>query len=84
MHYVIVARDRESLYQHFKEVFAGNPTITVMLDRRQGERRGGAPGLGIERRSGDRRWKTVNDQLRVLGWAVVRIAGSDAPPTGGR
>jgi hypothetical protein len=72
MNLLIVARDREALYQHFKDVFAGNPTVSVILDRRQGERRGGAPGLGIERRRGDRRWKAVNDQLRVMGWAVVR------------
>lgn len=81
MHHIIVARDREALYQHFKDSFAGNPTVNVIFDRRHGERRGGAPGLGIERRSGDRRWKSVNDQLRVMGWAVVRVGGAD---TGGR
>jgi hypothetical protein len=75
---LIVARDREALYHHFKNAFAGNPTISVVLDRRHGERRGGASGLGIERRSGDRRWKVVNDQLRVMGWVVVR-AGVEAP-----
>ena len=83
MHLVIVARDREALFQHFKDGFAGNPTVSVVLDRRHGERRGGAPGLGIERRSGDRRWKAINDQLRVMGWAVAR-AGVEAPVAGRR
>ena len=77
MHYVIVARDREALYQHFKDSFAGNPTVSVILDRRSGERRGGAPGLGIERRRRDRRWKSVNEQLHVMGWAVVRVASAE-------
>ena len=84
MHYVIVARVREALYQHFKDSFAGNPTVSVILDRRHGERRGGAPGLGIERRSRDRRWKSVNDQLRVMGWAVVRVAAAEAPVASAR
>lgn len=74
-HLVIVARDREALYQHFKDAFTGNPSVTVVLDRRSGERRGGPAG---ERRTGDRRWKSVNDQLRVMGWAIVR-AGVEAP-----
>ena len=78
MHVVIVARDREALYQHFKSAFAGNPTVSVILDRRHGERRGGAPGHGLERRNAERRWKAVNDQLRVMGYAVVR-AGVEAP-----
>jgi hypothetical protein len=78
MHYVIVARDRQALYEHMKESFAGNPTISVILDRRDGERRGAPAGLGIERRRGDRRWKSVNEQLRVIGWAVVRVGVPEA------
>jgi len=74
-HLVIVARDREALFQHFKDAFTGNPAVTVVLDRRDGQRRGGAAG---ERRNADRRWKSVNDQLRVMGWAIVR-AGVEAP-----
>lgn len=78
-HFIIVARDREALYQHFKQAFAGNPTIDVMLDRRHAERRGSAGGRANDRRRGDRRWRGVEDKLRVLGWAVVRVAAS-APP----
>jgi hypothetical protein len=75
-HFIVVARDREALYQHFKESFAGNAAITVMLDRRRADRRTAAAHAAIERRRGDRRWRAIDEQLRVLGWAVVRVSPS--------
>lgn len=72
-HFIIVARDREALYRHFAESLTGNPTISVVLDRRSGERRKHNGNGVLERRRSDRRWRTVDEQLRVLGWAVVRV-----------
>ena len=68
-HFIIVAREREALYRHLSESLAGNKTIKVVLDRRGNERNG--PN-GADRRR-DRRWRAIEDQLRVLGWAVVRV-----------
>ena len=73
-HYIIVARDRVALHQHFKEALAGNPSITVILDRRRGERRTNVATTSRERRQADRRWRAVDAQLRTLGWAIVRVA----------
>ena len=87
-HFVIVARDRPTLYRHFAEALAGNQTITVLLDRRRSDRRkstrvmsldrGGTLLGRAERRRGDRRWRTIDEQLRVMGWAVVRHAATAA------
>ena len=76
-HYIIVAREREALHRHFKESFAGNASVTVMLERRRSDRPAG-PERTIERRRGDKRWRAVDEQIRVLGWAVVRV-GSSSP-----
>ena len=77
-HYVIVAHEREALYRHFKESFVGNASVTVMLDRRRSDRPATGPDRTIDRRRGDKRWRAVDEQIRVLGWAVVRV-GSSAP-----
>jgi hypothetical protein len=73
-HLIVVARDRDALYQHFREAFAGNATITVILDRRHGDRR-----VATTNRAGERRRHAIDEQLRVLGWAIVRDGGSASP-----
>lgn len=78
-HFIIVAHDREPLYRHLKESLAGNSTIRVVLDRRRGQRHAIAGGTQAERRRAERRWRLIDEQLRVLGWAVVRIDPGIAP-----
>lgn len=78
-HYIIVARDREPLYRHLSEGLAGNPSIRVILDRRRGDRPPQAGETPSERRRAERRWRGIDEQLRVLGWAVVRIDAPSAP-----
>ncbi|HXG05685.1 MAG TPA: hypothetical protein VNO23_19995 [Candidatus Binatia bacterium] len=71
---LLVARDRERLFEYLKRAFAGNDTVQVLLDRRVGERRRSAPeGRLPERRRSDRRRQDVSSQLRGLGWAVVSV-----------
>jgi hypothetical protein len=72
-HFIIVAHDREPLYRHLSEALAGNPTIRVVFDRRRLERYTGTGNGSTERRRAERRWRIIDEQLRVLGWAVVRI-----------
>jgi hypothetical protein len=71
---ILVARDRERLFEYLKRAFAGNDTVQVLLDRRIGERRRSAPeGRLPERRRSDRRRQDVSSQLRGLGWAIVSV-----------
>ena len=72
-HFILVARDREPLYRHLSESLADNPTIRVVLDRRRGDRHAPGPGSATDRRRAERRWRVIDEQLRVMGWAVIRV-----------
>ena len=71
-HLFIVARHNVQLYDYLKQEFAGEP-VTVMLDRREGERRQrGDEPAGKERRKGDRRRQKDTDQaLQTRGFVIV-------------
>ena len=72
---LIVARDRQKMYEYTKRAFAGNPTVEVVLDRRRGERRSSGDRSGVqERRRRDRRLVLdIDNHLKALGWAVMRL-----------
>jgi hypothetical protein len=72
---MVVSRDNPGLYEYATREFAGSSEITVVLDRRTTDRRGGradSAGLDIERRRADRRRYAVDHRLRTIGWAFVR------------
>ena len=70
-HLFIVARHNVQLYEYLKQEFAGEP-VTVMLDRRQGERRQrGDEPAGEERRKGDRRREDTDQALQSRGFVIV-------------
>ena len=71
---VVVARDRQKLFEYAKRAFSGNPTVEVVLDRRRSERRTSERTGSPDRRRGDRRlMNEIDNHLRALGWAVVRL-----------
>jgi hypothetical protein len=72
---LVVQRDRQKLYEYAKRAFSGNPSVEVILDRRTAERRRTGPRTGSpDRRRGDRRlMNEIDNHLRALGWAVVRL-----------
>ena len=47
---IVVARDRLRLYENLVESFAGNPLVTVILDRRQEHPDGAAEERAPQRR----------------------------------
>jgi hypothetical protein len=71
----IIARTNPGLFDVLSEQFAGDPTVTVILDRRQGERRENPRGVeAAERRQRDRRRNLdVEEALRVRSYAVVTV-----------
>jgi hypothetical protein len=78
----IVSRDAVDHYVHLKRVFADNGKVTIILDRRWGERRKASSARGVERHSGDRRSRPlIDDRLRRQGWAIVWSSPS-TPKTG--
>lgn len=71
---IVIARDQPRLYEYARRSFAGNPTVEVVLDRRRAERRRDEQSRAPERRRGDRRLTLeVDDRLRTVGWAIVRL-----------
>lgn len=71
-HLFVVARHNVPLYEYLKQEFAGEP-VTVILDRRQGERRQRDEGPNAEerRRSDRRRHSETDEALRTRGFVVV-------------
>lgn len=68
----IVSRAHQERYEHLKRTFAGEAKVEVILDRRRGARRWHDVDHVVERRSGDRRRRNVDEDLRAMGWVLVR------------
>ena len=76
-HLFIVSREQPGLFSYLAREFANEPEVTVILDRRRGERRSGQePETELaNRRQGDRRLQAeIVTQLATLGYAFVRLA----------
>ncbi len=71
---VIVARDRQKLYENVKHAFSDNPSVEVILDRRNAESLNANRANTPERRRGcDQQRFQTDCHLRALGWAIVRL-----------
>jgi hypothetical protein len=69
---VIVARTDATLCRCVRAAFAGSENVSVILDRRRGDRRQEPTGAGAERRAGERRDRLlIGERLRSDGWALV-------------
>jgi hypothetical protein len=71
---LIVARDRNKLYDHVKRAFSDNATVEVILDRRSAEPRNATRAQTADRRRGNHPQRLETDNhLKALGWAIVRL-----------
>ena len=75
-HLFIVSRQAPDLFTYLAREFSSEPDVTVIIDRRQGERReNGSARDRSERRQIERRVKAeVGTQLSSLGYAFVRLS----------
>ena len=70
-HLFVVARHNIQLYDYLKREYAGEP-VTVILDRRHGQRRERDEAPASERRHAERRRQVqVDEAIRTRGFAVV-------------
>jgi tetratricopeptide (TPR) repeat protein len=73
-HLFIVARSKRALYDDLRRELGGRP-VSVILDRREGERRQRAQPEAPERRMRDRRRQApIDEAVRARGFAVVMEA----------
>ena len=69
----IVAREQVNLYESLQYAYRDSDTITVCLDRRQGDRRLAVQPVPEERRRrGRRRPPSVAQDLHLWGYVLVR------------
>jgi class 3 adenylate cyclase/tetratricopeptide (TPR) repeat protein len=74
-HLLVIAHYNLGLYDFLKERFAEDAEVTVVLDRRKGERRRPGQPSGSERRGSDRRTPELTDgALRLHGFVVIPTA----------
>jgi hypothetical protein len=74
-HLFIVSRQQPDLFSYLTREFSAEPEVTVILDRRQGERRARPAPAPVNRRQTERRLKAeLVAQLATLGYAFVRLA----------
>jgi hypothetical protein len=76
-HLFIVSRDQPALFAYLSREFAGEPEVTVILDRRQGQRRSpedAEPADGDRQQTDRRAAPGLVRQLSTLGYAFVRLA----------
>jgi hypothetical protein len=69
---LVVSRKEPERYAYLQHIL-GSETVDVILDRRVEERRGRQTPVVVERRRAERRQRDITDDLRTLGWAVVRV-----------
>ncbi len=70
---LIVARDQGDLYDCLQHAYGDGETITVLVDRRQGDRRRAVQPLLAERRHKERRRPcTAADDLRFQQYVLAR------------
>jgi len=67
----IVSRHRPKLREYLQREFAGNAEVTVIVDRRLGERRLDSGPRSPDRRRVSRRQEQIDERLRSMGWAIV-------------
>jgi len=72
---IVVAPDREHLYNFFKRAFEGNATVQIVLDRRVERRLTPEPQEGEHRQRNRRSLQRTDGLLRAIGWTIVRLRG---------
>jgi hypothetical protein len=70
----IIARQDVALFEYLTRHFAGRADVTVVLDRRSGERSERDETSPAERRQAERRRRSVDADLVAVGFAVVAVS----------
>ena len=78
---LVVSREAPNLLERVSKEFQAVEAVTVIRDRRVGERRRRADVNGAERRRSDRRQRTWADsRLKMEGWALSDALTEDSHP----
>jgi hypothetical protein len=72
---VVVAPDREHLYNFFKRAFEGNATVQVVLDRRLASPPNSETAPSARPPRNRRLPQRTDGLLRAIGWTIIRLRG---------
>jgi hypothetical protein len=72
---IVVAPDREHLYNFFKRAFEGNATVQIVLDRRVERPATAELAEGPRHQRNRRSLQRTDGLLRAIGWTIVRLRG---------
>src|SRR5260370_5419491 len=75
----VVEGARPEVYERLRRICADLENVQVILDRRLQARRRTAARLDTERRQADRRVRPPDEELAMLGFAIVK-PGAPSPP----
>lgn len=73
---IVVTRDDPGLYHYIRSDWVGDETVTVMTDRRRGQRRQRTEPRDPDRRRRDRRQHCLDAALKASGWVEVVLSVS--------
>lgn len=68
---LVIARHETKLYENLADAFGGTTGITIMTERRRGDRRQRRAGVTVERRQSERRVRLA--EISLLGYTLVRF-----------
>jgi hypothetical protein len=74
---LVVRPDEPTLYEYLRQGFLGVSGVTVIMDRRRGERRRESRTVPQERRRAERRQR--RGEISALGYMLVRFRPGAAP-----
>lgn len=76
----VVSRDAPNRYLDLKRAFSDQDAVSVILDRRTGERRRASQVADTDHRRSDRRARPeIESELRSIGYSVVRLPNAGPP-----
>jgi hypothetical protein len=77
-HTFVVSREHPILFRYMSAQFADVPVVSVMLDRRHGERRRQRAAVAVERRHEERR-ATPPRTWTEIGFVIVSLSALSEP-----
>jgi len=69
----VVSRNESARYEYLCRAMEGGARVTVILDRRHGERRSPQTRTPNDRRLADRRIRENHHELARLGYALIQL-----------
>jgi hypothetical protein len=72
---LVVSRQNPARFQELRRIFGDIGNTDVIVDRRRAEPRAARIPTPMTRQHAERRQRNIEDDLRMTGWALLRLPG---------